>query len=716
MNANANAGIPRGAKRQRLSLACTQCRKRKVRCDEGQPRCGNCTSRGDECVTVHPRNPGFEAARRRAKNSIELSESSTSTTIVSSRTEDFNESPDQGVCPDLAYSPTTTSSRVVESPSRLSTNGSISSNTTYPISHTITNQRRGSVTGARRPAITSSPYNSDMITNVDATTHKRKLVGGNTLQSLARYVDHCLEGSAHGSLQRGFVMGIEQAEEGLLSTLGSAPIIPNFPSSTDTDQWISVFLERIYPLCPVFDSTIFNQDVHNFSRRDLRQLSPAEIPVLMLIYSVFALASDEQAASITAPGSTYLTAAYGLYGYVVSMPYRSSVQALILLTFALRGRHKEGAAWQVLGQAIRIAQSVGLHRQHLNDGMAESHGERLNARIWWVCYCLEMTMGLEVGRPLSIRNSDCDQPLPILSVCGNGKDFLKLWIGLARIQNLLIEVIYHRSPRTRNAKSLLEDIGRIDQLLCEWESSIKPDEIRPSLDLLCPPQSLHLATFLATNYYQTMITLHQAAFMLDTQTYQATVDDHCRESPLYARLSGSEKILINSARRMANLQLDLSDKHLESRLFTASQSLFVVLILSLNIIKHPSERRVYSDLELLKSSSKYAEDAYTSAGMHPGFINGIVNLRNQMSSKVLGKHSSESAERTSSFTGTNTTEPQYSTASDTRIGYVDAIHTDHWIGEVAQESFWSLNILEDPWRWLTTEGEDSEIQDLTAEL
>jgi hypothetical protein len=94
-----------------------------------------------------------------------------------------------------------------------------------------------------------------------------------------------------------------------------------------------------------------------------------------------------------------------------------------------------------------------------------------------------------------------------------------------------------------------------------------------------------------------MITLHQAAFMLDTQTYQATVADHCRESPLYARLSGSEKILVNSARKMANLQLDLFDKHLESRLFTASQSLFVVLILSLNIIKYPNERRIYSDLE-----------------------------------------------------------------------------------------------------------------------
>ena len=95
-----------------------------------------------------------------------------------------------------------------------------------------------------------------------------------------------------------------------------------------------------------------------------------------------------------------------------------------------------------------------------------------------------------------------------------------------------------------------------------------------------------------------MITVHQAAFMLDTSTYQATVNDHCHESPLYARLAGSQKILVNSARKMADLQLDLFDRHLGSRLFTASQSIFVMLILSLNIIRYPNERRIYSDLEV----------------------------------------------------------------------------------------------------------------------
>ena len=39
----------------RLSLACNQCRKRKVRCDASQPKCRNCTFRGENCETSDPK-------------------------------------------------------------------------------------------------------------------------------------------------------------------------------------------------------------------------------------------------------------------------------------------------------------------------------------------------------------------------------------------------------------------------------------------------------------------------------------------------------------------------------------------------------------------------------------------------------------------------------------------------------------------------------------
>lgn len=55
---------PPRSKRGRLSLACTQCRKRKVRCDASIPKCRNCVLRGDPCETFDPRHPTGPAVRR----------------------------------------------------------------------------------------------------------------------------------------------------------------------------------------------------------------------------------------------------------------------------------------------------------------------------------------------------------------------------------------------------------------------------------------------------------------------------------------------------------------------------------------------------------------------------------------------------------------------------------------------------------------------------
>lgn len=51
-------------KRIRLSLACTACRKRKVRCDAETPKCRNCRLRGDICQTNDPRKPEAVVSRK----------------------------------------------------------------------------------------------------------------------------------------------------------------------------------------------------------------------------------------------------------------------------------------------------------------------------------------------------------------------------------------------------------------------------------------------------------------------------------------------------------------------------------------------------------------------------------------------------------------------------------------------------------------------------
>jgi hypothetical protein len=227
----------------------------------------------------------------------------------------------------------------------------------------------------------------------------------------------------------------------------------------------------------------------SLSLRDLRQLPQEDVPDLCCLYSIFGIMEDENVGTYTEAGSAFISTAYRLSSYLISMPYFSSVRAMLLLTVVLRSRNKDGAAWQILGQAIRVAQSIGLHR-HVDGEVVENPSSvkilgnnDLDARAWWTCYCLEKTMGLELGRPVSIRDSDCDQVLPRSRLDDGSVNYLHIWVGLAQLQSRIIDILYHRSEEQQNTSSLLTDIGKIDKDIIEWSSILEPEEIRSAANV-----------------------------------------------------------------------------------------------------------------------------------------------------------------------------------------------------------------------------------------
>jgi hypothetical protein len=410
----------RGQKRLRLSFTCNQCRKRKVRCDESQPRCSNCVARGDECVTVDPNDPAREVSRRRTNN-------------------------------------------VDEATKELRVEKSVGPS--HPQTHP-------------RPYI----HHREMILNSDAPTNKRKLIGGGTLQAFARFLDCSFEHHGWELISSKFSFGMQISEEVQLPSIGTALLLPQIP--LDMDRILSRFRARLYPMIPIVDMESLLSAAKSLSLRDLAQLPQEDVPNLCCLYSIFGIMEDENAGTYTEEGSAFISTAYRLSSYLISMPYFSSVQAMLLLTVALRSRNKDGAAWQILGQGIRIAQSIGLHRR-VDGEVVENPGSvkildnsDWDARVWWTCYCLEKTMGLEVGRPVSIRDSDCDQVLPRARLDDGSVNYLHVWVGLAQLQSRIIDILYHRSEEQQNASSLLTDIGKIDKNIIEWSSTIEPEEIR----------------------------------------------------------------------------------------------------------------------------------------------------------------------------------------------------------------------------------------------
>jgi hypothetical protein len=348
------------AKRQRLSTACNSCRKRKVRCDEGQPQCQNCRIRGDTCVTTDPNEPTREVTRRRAvSRSLETG---------------FNKQ----ISPASPYGEfglSSPKSSAMTSPGLASGRPENDSELRPPESGL--------------PGSSDYSYDREMILNTDHTSRKRKLLGNGTLQALARYLDRYFECKGWELINSRFAFGMQYAEEGPLNGLLFSQQLPLIPIMDDLDASLAIFMRKIHPLYPILDLEAFRVSAGRLALQDPQQLSHGDIPILSCLYSLLALVTDEKAGKYTTFGHSYLSAAYGLSAYVTSTPYFPSVQALLLLTLALRARNKDGAGWQTLGQAIRIAQSIGLHRR-VDSGIVHTPGnmngenldEDLNSRVW----------------------------------------------------------------------------------------------------------------------------------------------------------------------------------------------------------------------------------------------------------------------------------------------------------------------------------------------
>lgn len=306
-----------------------------------------------------------------------------------------------------------------------------------------------------------------------------------------------------------FQQGLAYSTEVPLSFLTTLPPLPSPPT---VDQYLSIFFSKIYPIFPVVDhNTVLDlvTDLRPKLEHQPATLGSKDYPHLAILYALFSSSADELAGELTDVGTSYLEAAYFLYAHLVAMPYATSVQALLLLAVVLKNRNKDGASWEILGQAIRIAQAVGLHRQSFQakevsspvDGMALDNSQTadLHSRIWWTAYILERAMELETGRPSAIRDGECDQilPQPILTLHPSGSpyDYFGALIRLSQIQTRIAE-LYHNTKHGRKTKEILHEMGRLDRALLDFAATF-PEEVRYVFPFLCSWHAAHCRSDLA---------------------------------------------------------------------------------------------------------------------------------------------------------------------------------------------------------------------------
>jgi hypothetical protein len=91
------------------------------------------------------------------------------------------------------------------------------------------------------------------------------------------------------------------------------------------------------------------------------------------------------------------------------------VQALLLMGQYLNSSLELDNSWTVVGLAIRMAQSLGLHLNATTSSL-EAVDQEVRKRVWWGCFVIDRLLSIKVGRPPIIHDGPhitIKFPLPI---------------------------------------------------------------------------------------------------------------------------------------------------------------------------------------------------------------------------------------------------------------------------------------------------------------
>lgn len=541
-----DAGTLPPRKPTRLSLACNRCRQRKVRCDASLPKCRNCTIRKEACETTdlrrHSSTSGLrsrtqaDAKRRKprrgdytpAQESSSRTKSGTSTASLDDRAPSAEATPDGGQptpgrCGCSVTDPTDSQrlqgEKHEEAISWLSRGYQEST-----AAQTTQTPHRDNVPGVSPDAAVNTddtPYRvkaSQLVFFVPGMTLNmladvNKFVGGTSVQCLFAFVDLHMSIRGQGTGGPSFRHGMRHSEE---FSVPLVPDLPELPSRQVMYGHIDTFMNNIWPLFPAVDREDLVADVDRLSvlaeagSAGLGQkITPRDVPSLAMLYLIVCIGKDESSGCISKESTRYLSAGYSLSAHLTGMPYVKSAQVLFVLSLALHGQARDGQAWNIVGHAIRIAHSVGLHKSlHIQQPTASDapKGYRANhnlyRRLWWSCFALEKLLQMECGRPSGALTGSFDRLLPSYDAPKDGApDYFTAWVSLAGIMGRISDRLYSRKFTT--SQEMFMEVCALDQALVDWDRSL-PERLRPRserLECLDAGSDSVFASFLSQQYF-----------------------------------------------------------------------------------------------------------------------------------------------------------------------------------------------------------------------
>lgn len=239
--------------------------------------------------------------------------------------------------------------------------------------------------------------------------------------------------------------------------------------------------------------TKFNQamplcDEPSFMRLLERQYSwnPDDSPSWWVLLNVVLAFSYRERAQAASGGSDDWKRSLGhiknALNVVVELFLRNTdllaVQGLLGLALYFQGTPNPQALFMFAAAAMRLSQSIGLHRSNTS-GLTPSRIEE-RRRTYWIAFILDADISIRVGRPPVQDLGDYNTPLPaklprdgkgIISVNGIQINFFRLLTQFAMVQRRVYQRLYtiavHRQPREK----VITEVKACEEDLLRWKSS-----------------------------------------------------------------------------------------------------------------------------------------------------------------------------------------------------------------------------------------------------
>ncbi|GAM91361.1 hypothetical protein ANO11243_094100 [Dothideomycetidae sp. 11243] len=254
------------------------------------------------------------------------------------------------------------------------------------------------------------------------------------------------------------------------------------------------------------------------------------------------------------------------------------VQILLIQSFYMLATCQTDRCWLILGSAIRIAQSIGLHVTDASDHSNEATSILMREerrRIWYSLFILDRLLSLQLGRPFAVDAADCSVLAPSLSdedqaaqMDGDGVqspppgprtvDYLQTVMQFSGIIERVVRRLYGaQAPRTTSAK--LDAIGLLDAELLDWRANL-PRTLRFDLGHTFEKHAVfkRQRNLLAVKFHHLRALIHRPFLGYLNLHNDFALSDATQLD--WHRMKSSETICVSEAQKTAHLLHNLPDE------------------------------------------------------------------------------------------------------------------------------------------------------------